>query len=172
MFALLAVLFFVIPIIELAVILFVGREIGALPTIGLLVLSGVVGAWLAKREGAGAWRRFNKALNEARIPTTEIADGAMVLFAGALMLAPGFLTDVVGILLLLPPTRAVARRIILREVARRAARRVAGGGRGSGRRGDGRGYVDGHSEVAPRTKVTWGEAEPLDERIPPPADRS
>jgi UPF0716 protein FxsA len=167
MFALLSVLFFVIPIVELAVILFVGREIGALPTIGLLVLSGVVGAWLAKREGAGAWRRFNKALNEARIPTTEIADGAMVLFAGALMLAPGFLTDVLGILLLLPPTRAVARRIILREVARRAMRRATGGGR-RGRRG----YVDGRSEVAPRTKVTWGEAEPLDERIPPGTDRS
>jgi UPF0716 protein FxsA len=160
MFALLSVLFFVIPIVELAVILFVGREIGALPTIGLLVLSGVVGAWLA-------WRRFNRALNEARIPNTEIADGAMVLFAGALMLAPGFLTDVLGILLLLPPTRAVARRIILREVARRAMRRATGGGR-RGRRG----YVDGRSEVAPRTKVTWGEAEPLDERIPPGTDRS
>jgi UPF0716 protein FxsA len=66
MFALLSVLFFVIPIVELAVILVVGREIGALPTIGLLVLSGVVGAWLAKREGAGAWRRFNKALNVRR----------------------------------------------------------------------------------------------------------
>jgi UPF0716 protein FxsA len=171
MFALLSVLFFVVPIIELAVILFVGREIGALPTIGLLVLSGVVGAWLAKREGVSAWRRFQRALNEVRIPTTEIADGAMILLAGALMLAPGFLTDLLGILLLLPPTRAVARRVILSEVTRRAARRATA----AARRGRGQDrYVDGHSEVTGSTKVTWGQAEPLDERIPPPppADRS
>src|SRR3712207_4595121 len=83
--------FIVLPLAELAIILLAGRELGVWPTIGLLVLSSVLGAWLARREGAHAWRRFRAALGQGRVPSTEIADGALVLLAGALLATPGFL---------------------------------------------------------------------------------
>lgn len=112
--ALLVVVFLVVPIVELYVIVQVGQEIGVFNTIGLLLIVSVVGAWLMKREGAKAWRAFVGALAETRLPAREVADGALVLFGGALLLTPGFVTDVLGLMLLLPPTRAVARRILLR----------------------------------------------------------
>jgi UPF0716 protein FxsA len=175
LFPLLALAFFIVPILELAVILFVGHEIGVLPTIALLVLSGVVGGWLARREGIGAWRRFQKALNEIRVPTTEIIDGAMVLLAGALMLAPGFLTDILGILLLLPPTRAVLRRLVVAEVTRRAAKRMGGDpGRGRTRARRPR-IIDADSALGRRrgsgTTATWGDPEHDDEPVNPPGER-
>ena len=98
----LAIAFIVVPLAELAVLIAVGDVIGLWPTLLLLLVVSVAGAWLAKREGLAAWRRFQLALAEARVPTIEVADGAMILLAGALLLTPGFLTDVAGVLLLLP----------------------------------------------------------------------
>ena len=116
----LVVLFIVIPLIELFLILQVGGWIGALPTIGLVLLTGFLGAALANSQGRAVWRRFNEALAAGRMPGREIFDGAMVIFGGALLLTPGFLTDIVGILFLLPPSRALFRRLIANRVQRKA----------------------------------------------------
>ncbi len=132
---LLIVVFIVVPIAELYVIIQVGQAIGTLPTIGLLVLDSVLGSALLRREGRATWRRFNGALGSGRPPAKEVLDGALVIFGGAFLISPGFITDVVGLLLLLPPSRAVLRRLLVRNFANRAMARVAGrfGGRG-GRR--------------------------------------
>jgi UPF0716 protein FxsA len=102
-------LLLVLPIIELAVIIEVGSRIGVFPTLGLLILMSIVGAWLLKREGTAAWRRFQEAMGRGEIPTKEATDGAMILFGGALLITPGFLSDVVGMLMILPPSRAVLK---------------------------------------------------------------
>ncbi len=120
---LLALVFLVVPLAELAVIIQVGQWIGVLDTLVLLVLISVVGAWLAKREGIGVWRRIQRQLQLGRMPGNELIDGFLILFAGALLLTPGFLTDVLAILLLLPPTRATARRALRRALAWRLVTR-------------------------------------------------
>ncbi len=114
---LLALVFLVVPLAELAVIIQVGQWIGVLDTLVLLVLISVVGAWLAKREGIGVWRRIQRQLQLGRMPGNELIDGFLILFAGALLLTPGFLTDVLAISLLAPPTRAVARTALRRVLA-------------------------------------------------------
>jgi len=116
---LLAILFIVVPLAELYVILQVGQAIGVLDTIGLLILISVVGAWLAKREGIGVLRRIQRSIEAGRVPGTELIDAFLILLAGALMLTPGFLTDILAILLLLPPVRVVVRRQLRRVFARR-----------------------------------------------------
>jgi UPF0716 protein FxsA len=147
MVPILVLAFIAVPLAELAVIIAVGNVIGLLPTLLLLLGISIAGGWLAKREGLAAWRRFQLALAEGRMPTQEAADGAMVLLAGALLLTPGFLTDVAGVLLLLPPTRAWMRRLAPRLAARRLRRR--------------RGVVivDGTARDAGSTRVTWGAPE-------------
>ncbi len=119
---LLALLFLVIPILELAVIIQVGQSIGVLNTVGLLLLVSFVGAWLVKREGVGVWRRFTAQVHAGVVPTREIADGVLILFAGALLLTPGFLTDVLGLLLLFPPVRAALRGAAMLRASRRVMR--------------------------------------------------
>ena len=116
----LVILFIVVPLAELFVLLEVGAWIGALPTIGLVLLTGFIGAALARSQGRVTWRRFNEALAAGRVPGREIFDGVLVIFGGALLLTPGFITDAVGILLLLPASRAVARRLLSGRVMRRA----------------------------------------------------
>jgi UPF0716 protein FxsA len=123
MVALLALVFLVVPIAELAVIITVGSEIGVLNTIGLLIVISVVGAWLAKREGLGVLRRIQAQLDAGRMPGAELVDGFLVLFAGALLLTPGFLTDCLAIALLFPPVRAVVRRTLRRFFAARIVMR-------------------------------------------------
>jgi UPF0716 protein FxsA len=119
MLPLLLLLFIVVPIAELYVIIQVGQAIGALPTIGLLLLDSLLGTLLLRAQGRAAWRRFRVALAAGRPPARETVDGALVIVGGALMLAPGFITDAFGILLLLPPSRAAARRGILRNARSR-----------------------------------------------------
>lgn len=121
--ALLVVLFIVLPIAELYVIVQVAQGIGILPTLAILLLDGFVGAALARSQGRTAWERFNRALAEGRVPARETFDGAMIIFGGALLLAPGFITDVVGFLLLIPPSRSLLRG----GIARLAKRRVSFG---------------------------------------------
>jgi UPF0716 protein FxsA len=116
---LLVLLFVVVPIAELYVIIQVGQEIGALPTIAILVADSVLGSVLLRSQGRGVWRRFNEGIAAGRPPAREVLDGVLVIFGGALLLTPGFLTDVLGILLLLPPTRAVVRRLLVRRFASR-----------------------------------------------------
>jgi UPF0716 protein FxsA len=123
-FAVLALLFLVVPFVELFVLIQVGQAIGALPTIGLLVVVSVVGAWLVKREGLGVIRRAQQQVNRGHVPGTELIDGVLILFAGALMLTPGFFTDVFGIALLIPPVRAALRSVARTQLAKRATLRL------------------------------------------------
>jgi UPF0716 protein FxsA len=122
----LVILFIVVPIAELAVIIQVGQAIGVWWTIGLLVADSILGSVLMRSQGRVAWRRFNAAVQEGRVPAREVLDGALVVFGGLLLLTPGFLTDVLGLVLLIPPTRALVRRVLARRLERRmvaAARR-------------------------------------------------
>lgn len=108
--------FLVVPIVELAVIVQVGDLIGFGWTLVLLLAMSVAGAMLVRREGTRAWRRFREAIAEPRLPTHEVVDGALVVLGGALMLTPGFVTDVVGLLLVIPVTRSVVARLVRRQV--------------------------------------------------------
>ena len=104
--------FLVVPVVELYVIITVGQAIGVLPTVALLLADALLGAALFRREGRRAWQALRVALSEQRVPGREVADGALVVLGGALLLTPGFVTDVFGLLCLLPPTRAVLRRLL------------------------------------------------------------
>src|SRR5688500_13067378 len=141
---LLVLLFIVLPIAELYVIIQIGGAIGVLPTLALLIVDSIVGAALARSQSRAAWERFNRALAEGRVPGREVFDGAMIIVGGALLLTPGFITDVVGLCLLLPPTRSLLRSFLTRTVSRRAgtAWRVTtfGSARPGARGSDGRGY--------------------------------
>ena len=117
--ALLVALFIVVPIVELYVIIQVGQAIGVVPTLALLLADAVLGSLLLRHQGRGAWRRFNEALAQRRFPGREVADGAMIVVGGTLLLTPGFVTDIVGLLLLLPPTRAIFRRLLRGYASRR-----------------------------------------------------
>ena len=136
---LLVLLFIVVPLIELFVIIEVGQAIGVWPTIALLLLDSILGAMLLRSQGRAVWARFNEALAAGRVPHREVFDGAMVIFGGALLLTPGFVTDIFGLLLLIPPSRAGIRRFLTGMVIGRVSRgaRVAywGYGRFRGRPG-------------------------------------
>ena len=134
---LLLLLFIVVPLIELYVLLQVGQAIGVLPTIGLLILDSILGSMLMRSQGRVVWRRFNEAVAAGRVPAREVLDGVLVIFGGALLLTPGFATDVFGLVLLLPPTRALVRRALLRGVGARfmvSVARPPGFGPGAPRR--------------------------------------
>src|SRR5215203_1336632 len=132
---LLVIAFIVVPILELAAIIWVGTQIGVLPTVAILIVDSIVGALLMRQQGRAAWRRFNVALQERRPPAKEVLDGALVIFGGALLLTPGFLTDILGIFLLLPPTRAVVRGALVGWFGRRfVVARVAGSAASMGSR--------------------------------------
>jgi UPF0716 protein FxsA len=115
----LVVAFVVVPLAEIYVLFQVGQLIGVVPTILLLVADSILGTWLIRREGGRAWRALQTALGSGRMPARELADGALILIGGTMMLAPGFVTDVLGIVLILPLTRPVARRLLTAVVARR-----------------------------------------------------
>jgi UPF0716 protein FxsA len=117
---LLFLLFIVLPLAELYVIIQIGQQIGALWTIALLLADSIIGTLLLRSQGRAAWRRFNEATTEGRIPAREVADGALIMLGGAFLLTPGFLTDIFGLLLLIPPTRALFRRSVVGLFARRS----------------------------------------------------
>ncbi len=126
---LLVVLFVVVPIAELYVLVKIGLAIGILPTIALLILDSILGAALMRSQGRAVWRRFNHTLAEGRVPGREVMDGALVIFGGALLLTPGFLSDILGVILLLPPTRALVRALLVRRFSGRVVTSAAGGAR-------------------------------------------
>lgn len=163
---LLIFLFIVVPIAELAVIIQVGQAIGLAATIAILVADSVLGAALLRSQGVAAWRRLNETIRAGRSPHREVLDGALVVFGGALLLTPGFITDVLGLLLLIPAPRAVARRVLTGLISRRllfgltAVRAVRGRQSGRGAR-PGRDYdVEGTA-----TDVDGSAQEPSERRI-------
>ena len=124
---LLFVAFVVVPVLEIYVLIQVGQVIGGGWTVLLLVADSIAGAWVVRHEGGRAWRAFRTALQSGRMPAAEIADGALILIGGTLMLTPGFVTDVAGLLLLLPFTRPLFRRALTAFVAQRLVVMSTGG---------------------------------------------
>jgi UPF0716 protein FxsA len=118
---LLVLAFIVVPLVEIYVIIQVGQAIGPWWTILLLVVDSLIGAWLVKREGRRAWQALREALRTHRPPAKELADGALILIGGTLLLTPGLATDVVGFLLVLPVTRPVFRRLLTAYLGSRLA---------------------------------------------------
>ena len=123
-------LFVVVPLVEIYVIIQVGQAIGPWWTILLLVLDSIFGSWLIRHEGSRAWEALRQALDSGRMPARELADGALILIGGTLMLAPGFVTDAFGVLMILPVTRPIFRRALTGVVASRLV--VLGTGTGPG----------------------------------------
>jgi len=109
-------LFLIVPAVELALLLQIGRWIGLWPTIGLIFATALAGSFLARREGMATWRAFRQRLAEGKLPGRELIDGVLILLAGALLITPGVLTDLLGLIGLLPPTRALIRRYLMRRL--------------------------------------------------------
>lgn len=118
---LLVIAFLVVPLAELYVLIQVGQAIGAWWTILLLLADSVLGAWLIKREGRRALQALQQRVDQGRLPAREVADGALVVLGGALLLSPGFVTDVLGVLLVLPLTRPLFRGLVVSYAARKGA---------------------------------------------------
>ncbi len=112
MFIRLLVIFICIPAIELYVLLQVHHLIGTAPTIALILLTGIAGAYLARTQGIAILQRIAAELNAGRLPGEELLDGAMVLTGGILLLTPGFCTDLLGFLILVPWSRACLKRAV------------------------------------------------------------
>ncbi|MFC4535999.1 FxsA family protein [Sphaerisporangium dianthi] len=104
--------FLIVPVLEIWMLIQIGQVIGGWQTVGLLILDSLLGAWLVRREGRRAWRALRQALESGRMPDRELADGALIVAGGTLLLTPGFITDVLGFILILPPTRPLARRVL------------------------------------------------------------
>ena len=135
----LAVLFVLVPLLEIYILIQVGQVIGVWWTILLLVADSVLGIYLIKHEGARAWRALKSALESGRMPAKELADGALILVGGTLLLTPGFVSDVFGFFCILPFTRPVARRILTGFITRKFLGPSGGGGGGSRGGNGGRG---------------------------------
>lgn len=114
-FRLLALIFLIVPLIEIYLLLIVGSIIGPLPTIALVVFTAVLGAWLLRIEGLATWYRLQQCLAQGKIPALEIVEGPILLVGGALLLTPGFFTDFLGLLCLLPATRRRIARYLLNK---------------------------------------------------------
>ena len=119
MFLRLLLLFTVVPIVELGLLIQVGRVIGLAPTIAIVLVTGITGAALARWQGLATLRRVQTEMSEGRVPTGPLVDGLLILVAGGVLLTPGFLTDALGFLLLIPPTRTAVRRALVEAFRRR-----------------------------------------------------
>jgi UPF0716 protein FxsA len=115
----LILIFIAVPITELYVIYLVGDAIGVWQTLVLLAADSLLGSLLLRSQGRSVWNRFNEALAAGRVPRREVMDGVLVIFGGAFLITPGFLTDVLGLVLLIPPTRSVVRRRVERRIGQR-----------------------------------------------------
>lgn len=154
---LLVVAFLAVPLVEITLIVETGRVIGVAPTILLLLAVSIAGAWLLKREGLRAWRKLHEAVSTGRLPDRELADGALVLVGGTLLLTPGFLTDAVGLLLVLPFTRPLARRLLTGVIARRVLRGQPAGPGARGAPPGWPGQAHGPSRASGPDRVVPGE---------------
>lgn len=163
--AFLVILFIVVPIAELYVIIQVGQLIGVWPTLALLLADAILGSLLLRHQGRGAWRRFNQALAARRFPGKEVADGVLIVIGGTLLLTPGFLTDILGLFFLIPPTRAIARRLLRRfTIGRFAIVNIPGGMTGRGPKPNTPSYdFDATAEEVP---TNGHRGTPEDRRLP------
>ena len=116
---LLVAAFILVPLVEIYVIIQIGQVIGAWWTILLLIADSILGSWLIKREGGRAWTALRTTLEQGRMPHRELADGVLILVGGTLMLTPGFVSDLFGILCILPVTRPIGRRFLAGVISRR-----------------------------------------------------
>jgi UPF0716 protein FxsA len=116
---LLVLIFIAIPIAEIYVIIQVGEAIGPWWTILLLVVDSLVGSWLLKSQGRRVWARFRETVQRGDMPHREVIDGVLVIFGGAFLITPGFITDIIGALLLIPPTRSIFRGYLIRRLGKR-----------------------------------------------------
>lgn len=121
-----AAVFLLYVVAEVAAVWAVSSAVGLLGTLGLLLAGAILGSWLARREGARAARAFMTAARAGRSPEAEITDGMLVGLGGLLILVPGFLSDIAGLLLLLPPSRGILRRAWLRRAEKRMSARNPG----------------------------------------------
>jgi UPF0716 protein FxsA len=129
----LVAVFIVLPLAELYVILeVVGPWLEWYGTLALLVVDSILGSLLLRAQGRTVWRRFNTVLAEGRMPHREVVDGVLIIFGGAFLITPGFITDILGLLLLIPPTRALVRRVLIRRLGNRLAVGVVERGRPRG----------------------------------------
>ena len=148
----LIVIFIVVPLAELYVILKVADDLLGWPlTLALLAADSLLGSWLLRSQGRAVWRRFNEALRAGRVPHSEVIDGVLVIFGGAFLITPGFITDVIGVFLLVPFTRRMFRRLTRRAIERRTVVAVAGG---AARRARSRGEPDYDVEGS-ASEVDW-----------------
>ncbi len=170
---LLVLAFLVVPVVEIYVIVQVGQEIGALPTVALLLFESALGAWIVRREGSRAWAALRGAVGAGQLPSRELADAALVLVGGTLLLTPGFVTDVFGFFFVLPFTRPLARRLLAGFLARRATITVGRFGPGGRPPGGGTGVRPpaGYGRVVPG-QVVRDDPAPADPDVPgtPPDD--
>ena len=115
----LILLFLLTPAIELGLLIQVDKLIGFWPTIGLILVTGMAGSYLARREGVSTWKHLNRRLTQGDLPGKELVDGVIILVAGALLITPGVLTDVIGFMGLLPPTRYVIRQFVMKRIQKK-----------------------------------------------------
>lgn len=143
-----------LPLAEILVLIAVGRAIGGWPTLGILVAAAVVGGWVIRHEGRRTWQALRAATESGRMPEREMADAVVVLLGGVLLLIPGFLTDIVGLICVLPVTRSLAGRLFQSAINGRVVMVTRPGGPGAGRPSHG----DGHPRPgAARDQVIEGE---------------
>ena len=116
LFGILLALFVGVPLLDTVTLVIVGRAFGFWPTVAVVILSGVIGAQLARRQGLAVWRSLQADLAAGRVPTQGLLDCVLILIAGGMMIAPGFLTDIAALLLLLPPIRSVIKRWARRRI--------------------------------------------------------
>lgn len=150
-----------LPFIEIAGFVLVGKAVGVLATLALVIAAAVLGALLLRVQGFGVMSRIRREVDAGRDPSAEVAKGVMVMFAGILLLVPGFFTDIIGLLLFLPPVRAFAWQLLKKRVVVSSARFGTGGfraGPGPGSRGstidlDADEYSSGPREDSPWRRI-------------------
>lgn len=112
MFLTLLALFVIVPFVELYILIELGKSIGALPTLGIVVITGIAGAALAKHQGLGVWQRIQTELSYGHMPGDVLFDGVLILIGSVLLLTPGILTDITGFILLIPPGRFMVKKYV------------------------------------------------------------
>jgi UPF0716 protein FxsA len=112
-------LFLAVPVTEILLFIAVGQRIGVWPTVGLVAVTAIIGSMLVSRQGRGTWKKFQREIASGQSPTSSMVHGAMILVAGALLLTPGFLTDIVGFTLLVPRAREGLRGWFVKRMASR-----------------------------------------------------
>ncbi len=113
-FTKLLLLFIIVPVVELYVLIEIGRKIGTLPTVGIIILTGILGAYLVKSQGFLILRKIQNDLNEAILPGDSLIQGAIILAGGILLITPGFITDIIGFVFLIPVGREVVKKYLLK----------------------------------------------------------